>query len=399
MRTIALIVIVLSLVGCERQPTSLMVEAVQPPSATGSAPKLSTNPEGGLVLSWLEKTGAQEGNLQFSFWSPAGWSVPVTAARGELATGEFATAFVLNPHPREFVAFWTEIKDANPARYTEYAYLSRSADDGKTWSHAVPLASDNSKTEHSFLSGSVLKNGAVGVTWLDGRETEKKPYPDGHYHLMTAMLREDGQFSGEKLVDDNVCTCCPTATAAIGDTLLIGYRDRTQDEIRDMNTVTVTESLQVGNPFPVHHDNWRINACPTNGPALDVRDGETAVAWFTSAQEPLLYYASSNDGGKNFTVPEEISRNKTIGHPAISILKDGSTVVAWIENHDSVSHLLARQITKDGQPGPVVEVAQGPGFGFPSMRAQGPDAVITWMQKDPGQPSLHLARLKVSSNR
>ena len=318
----------------------------------------------------------------------------MTATEGPLSTEEFASAFVLSPRPKEFVAFWTEIRNHEHNDWTEFGYFSRSADSGKTWSPAESLAADFSKVEHSYLSGVVLDSGAVGATWLVGREAAKTPYPAGHYHLMAAMLSPDGRYSGEKLIDDNVCTCCPTSTISLGNKMLISYRDRTDQEIRDMDTVGFDENLKIDGPYSVHHDGWHINACPTNGPALDTKNGKVVITWYTAATVPLLLFASSVDGGKHFSSPEEISGiPATVGHPAVALLADGSSIVAWIESGNPESHLLARLIRNDGNLEPAVEIASGSAFGYPSMRAQGDGVLLAWMQADKSGPKLQLARI------
>jgi hypothetical protein len=391
---ICLLAFSLFLAGCERRRTHLIVEQLTPPSSIGLAPRLTTDPKGNAVLSWLEKVSDSDGRLRFSVQEGAGWSAPVTVIEGPVSTEELASAFVLSPGPQTLVAFWTEIRDHDYKAWTEFGYFSRSTDGGKTWSHPEALASDFSKTEHSYLSGALLDGGAVGVTWLDGRETVKIPYPAGHYHLMAGVLYSDGHYSGEKMLDDNVCTCCPTASVSLGNQMLIGYRDRTPDEIRDMNTIRFSEKLVIDGPYPVHHDGWRINACPTNGPALDVRDGKVVAAWFTAANGPRLLAATSPDGGKQFTAPQEVSgTGRALGHPTIALLQGGSSILGWIESGNPESRLLARELRNDGDLGPTVEIAHGSGFGYPSMRAQGNGALLTWMQAGQTGATVHLARI------
>ena len=395
-----LAMLALQFIGCDHRPAQLKVEQLGVPSQVGLAPKLAIDHNGSAVLSWLEKLPSSQGRLRFAVQQQNGWSAPVTAAEGPVATEEFASAFVLSPRPEEFVALWTEIKDHDHNNWTEFGYFSRSTDGGNTWSHPESLAADFSKTEHSYLSGAVLDSGVVGFTWLDGRETAKVPYPEGHYHLMAGMLYPDGHYSGEKMLDDNVCTCCPTASVSLGNDMLIGYRDRTQAEIRDMNTVRLSDKLTADGPYSVHHDGWKINACPTNGPALDGRNGKVVVAWFSSANGPLLSFSTSSDGGKQFSSPKEVSAaTATVGHPAIALLADGSSILAWIESGNPESHLRVRQILNDGEFGPVVEIAHGSGFGYPSMRAQANGVLLAWMQSGDTGSSLHLARIGVDKLR
>ena len=82
-----------------------------------------------------------------------------------------------------------------------------------------------------------------------------------------------------------------------------------------------------------------------------------------------------------------------VGHPAIALLPDGSSIFAWIESGNPESHLLVRLIRTDADLGPTVEIGGGSSFGYPSMWAQGNRLLLAWMQADKTGSNLHLARI------
>ena len=47
---------------------------------------------------------------------------------------------------------------------------------------------------------------------------------------------------------------------------LVAFRDRSNQEIRDIHVARVEQGKWT-EAVPVHADNWRIEACPVNGPA------------------------------------------------------------------------------------------------------------------------------------
>jgi hypothetical protein len=64
-----------------------------------------------------------------------------------------------------------------------YAYdvkLSRSGDDGRSWSPAFTPHSDGTKTEHGFASLLQMPGAGLGLLWLDGRASSSGGH-GGHH--------------------------------------------------------------------------------------------------------------------------------------------------------------------------------------------------------------------------
>ena len=72
-------------------------------------------------------------------------------------------------------------------------------------------------------------------------------------------------------IDEKVCECCPTSSVRYDDNLVIAYRNRDSNEVRD-----IFIARKVGgnwmNPYPVYKDNWQIAGCPVNGPMLAINE-------------------------------------------------------------------------------------------------------------------------------
>ena len=61
---------------------------------------------------------------------------------------------------------------------------------------------------------------------------------------------------------------------------LVVFRDRSPRDIRDIHASLFTGGAWT-QPRPVHVDNWRIEACPVNGPAVSASGKHAATAWLT----------------------------------------------------------------------------------------------------------------------
>ena len=105
----------------------------------------------------------------------------------------------------------------------------------------------------------------------------------------------------ESLVDAKVCECCPTAAAVTSEGIIAAYRNRSDDEIRD-NYVSRLVNGKWTTPQAVFNDNWKIAACPVNGPSLSANGNLVAMSWFTAKNDQGQAFAAfSQDAGKTFS--------------------------------------------------------------------------------------------------
>ena len=81
----------------------------------------------------------------------------------------------------------------------------------------------------------------------------------------------------------------------------------------------------------VHHDGWRISACPVNGPALAARGRQLAVAWFTMAEDkPRVHLALSSDAGETFSAPQTFASGTALGRVQLLQHADG-WLLSWMD--------------------------------------------------------------------
>ncbi len=377
------------LTGCGTP--QITVREIAAPAAPGSAePSVETGADGCTYLSWLEPAGAGRHALRFSVWEGTGWSDPRTVADGSdwfVNWADFPSVAALDDGT--LAAHWLRKTGGGP-----YAYgvaLSFSRDEGQTWS--TPLTPhDDSPTEHGFVSMIPLPGGRIAAVWLDGRETGGGS--DGHPGPMTlraAIVGVDGRIEREDRIDDRVCDCCQTSAVRLEDgAIVVAYRDRSEDEIRDI-VIARFDGERWSESRIVHDDRWRMPGCPVNGPAIAADHDRVAVAWFTAAGSPpapKVRIAFSRDGGRRFAAPIEVNVGRPEGRVDVVFLDDGAALVTWIDAGEGSVQILARRVDSNGSRGPLVRIASSSAArasGFPRMAALGPNALIAWT--DPSEPS------------
>jgi hypothetical protein len=210
------------------------------------------------------------------------------------------------------------------------ALVSSSADREATWSAPAPWTSASPEVEKfSFVR---LADGRVLAAWLDGRA--KQPGAKTPPKQLYARILGD---STDTLVDPSVCDCCQTTLTAFPDGgALLAYRGRTEDEVRDIRTARF-RGKSWDDPRPLNNDDWRIAACPINGPRLASDGGRVAAAWFTAADNtPRVLASFSPDAGTRFLMPLRLDRGKPVGHVDTLILRDGALLVTWLETDGSL---------------------------------------------------------------
>jgi hypothetical protein len=360
----------------------LTVAEITNPAATGSrSPFLSATGNGSIVLSWLEPSGNGQLALRFARRSGNTWSSPKTIAASPFFNRHPAVLPSVRLLPNgSYVSYWTHRAERAPS--SEEVYSSLSSDGGDTWSKAVILHRDSSLSEHSLVSMAEFGN-EVSIVWLDERNGEKS----GKTALMQRSWKPDGTLGPEIMLDDDVCSCCPTTSAPIAGGILIAYRNHTQDNIRDIYLVRQSKSGW-SKPYPLHADNWHINGCPTNAADLATDGGQrAAILWYTGAgDQPHVKIAFSSDAGATFAEPIVVDQGHPAGHASVALLPDGSAIASWLERTTSSADLVVRRINAKGQLGPVTVVATGSTseLGYPRIVDAGTGAIVAWAGRGSG---------------
>lgn len=372
------------------------------PAPAGSAqPNLSLSPDGDRLLSWIERREQGGHRLVFARQQAkaAEWSPARTVAEGDDWFVNWADFPALQALPDGSLWAHTLVKSAQ----STYAYdvrLFASRDGGRTWTATAAVHEDGTPTEHGFASLWPQGRDGLGIAWLDGRNTGGGHDHGGHgaMTLRTAVFGPDETKRSEHELDASTCDCCQTDAAVSADGLLLAWRDRAEGEIRDI-AVARFDGKAWSAPVTVNADNWKMPACPVNGPAIAARGRQAWVAWYTAAGgTPSLRLAASDDAGRHFGPMHEFARGE-VQHGRVDLAADASGVwVSWLEEQGGRQSLwLARyghDLAAEHFRLKVADIAgRGRATGFPRMQLGDGSAWLAWTEIVSGQPRLRGARV------
>ncbi|MFT7485779.1 MAG: hypothetical protein ACI9F9_001629 [Candidatus Paceibacteria bacterium] len=374
---------------------------VIPSPAMGSArlPNVTDGADGKLYLTWAEDR-ADLTVLLFSTLGEDGWEEPHEFARSDhffLNWADFPG--LVADHEGHLLAYWL-LRDGTRHGYT--AQISLSSDAGLTWSPTQRLHEDKTSGEHGFVSVVPARTGGFLAVWLDGRNIT--PGEDGHgtgsMALYSRKILTTGTLGAERVIDERVCDCCQTTLAAHpGEDPLVAYRDRDQEEVRDISIARLT-SEGWSQPMPLHQDGWLIAGCPVNGPQLALTDSHQFVAWFTGAGEGggSVYAGTALKGQLGFGFPIHIDAGSPVGRVDIAALGAGYALVTWLEHTEASSGEWRAQVVaagkRIGDPLALSSITTERSSGFLRMAPVSGGVVVAWTV--PGKPSsIETARVLV----
>ncbi len=370
------------------------------PALAGSrVPNLTAMPDGRFALSWLEPVRGARMALRFAIHDGGRWSKPSTIAAGDsffVNWADFPSIHSLGGN--RFAAHWLWRNGAGA-----YAYdvrLSQSEDGGRTWSPPITPHRDGTASEHGFAS-LLSDSGSAWAVWLDGRKMaghdESSPGPMPEMTLRAATITAAGRLLDEVELDDRTCDCCQTAAVTTDRGILVAYRDRSPDEVRDIY-VTRREDGHWTSPLAVHADRWHIAGCPVNGPALAAQGSHVAIVWYTAAADtPRVNFAFSEDAGASFGAPVRIDDGSPLGRVHVAMLEDGSALATWLESSGRDALIRARRIAVTGQLGAAITVARtsaARASGCPRVMASGETILFAWTETG-ASSQVRLAALRV----
>ncbi len=348
-------------------------------NSPSAEPNLFTDSLGNVYLSWIEKNGFTA-SLKYAKLENNRWSESIKIASGENWFINWA----------DFPQFVTNGKDGYLASIlvkrgkSTYAYdihLYHSTD-GKNWHGPVILHDDGKEAEHGFVS-MVAENDRVLISWLDGRNAASENTDnDAHDHAGAMSVRAAYvDYKGNKLteweLDSRVCDCCQTGIIQTHNGPVAIYRDRSEEEVRDISIVRlVNEKWTEGKPiFP---DKWNINGCPVNGPKMDTKGNTLAIAWYAEPKKnPEVKVIFSEDGGNTFNKPVIINEAKPTGRVDISLMEDSIAIVSWIEKEEIKAISVSKKGEK-GKPLTISKISTKRSSGFPQMTREGNSLIFAW---------------------
>lgn len=415
-------ILLMSFWGCSN--TSIEQVSIDNPSSLNSTfPRLFTDNTGTVHMSWIHKIN-EVAELRIATLTPPSnpdytdgleWSSYTSVAKSDdwfVNWADFPSVIGLNGAP--VAAHWLDKVPGSPYSYhvtiqpIQDKFQSQITDsfNGQNvqveFEHAAFVPhTDNTNTEHGFVSMQPIDSSTFYAIWLDGRNTGGMDHGGmdhgGHFmdsdHLdsklataMTlrgALLGRDGEIIESHLIDNTVCDCCNTSLVKTDRGLIAAYRNRSSDEIRDLY-VSRYENGVWDTPNTVHNDGWQIAACPVNGPQLAFHSGVTAALWFTGADNvPRVKLAFSDDYGKNFEEAILLSENQPLGRVDIVMHNEQSAWVSYVERHEDAAKLHIKQVMRNGtivQALILDEMEASRSGGFPQLSSFGDGLLVAWTE-------------------
>jgi hypothetical protein len=277
----------------------------------------------------------------------------------------FSKPVQVNPKPQA-MNFWDEnplsiTVDKQGRVYVLYfaddkqdytSYFSQSAD-GSHFSTPVKVSTKADGFIHYQTEMSVDDAGKAHFMWHDTRdEAEYKKTGGGDLSIYYASLTEGKMDTtpADHRIASNICSCCRSAMVLGKDgNPVILARFVYPDNIRDHGLFTVSAGGIASEHWRVTYDDWKIDGCPTHGPALSISDnGRYHMAWFSQGtKQSGLFYAWSGDNGKTFSKPFAIGNaDKLPGRPDVLALGNKVALV-WKEFDGKITTINAI-VSEDG---------------------------------------------------
>ncbi len=294
--------------------------------------------------------GAQFLALQTSDDGGATWSAPKRIQQAPepiSADGENRPKLALGAKGELYITYTSPLSKP----HTGNIRFVRSLDGGASFTPPVTVHANVDIITHRFDAMIVDPQGRIFIAWIDKRDLEaararKQSYAGAAVYYAVSDDR-GATFRGDFKLADHSCECCRIALALEPDGKVTAmWRHVFAPNARDHAMAQLTPGGVVQAPRRVSFDEWRIDACPHQGPALAFGpDGVRHQAWFTvKGEEGGLYYASAAPGAAPGS-PVKLGSGQA-DHAAVAV--DGKTVVlAWRQFDGKASAILGK-VSLDG---------------------------------------------------
>ncbi|WP_165748960.1 hypothetical protein [Cellulophaga sp. Z1A5H] len=360
---------------------------VFPGGSDTSLPHLFSN-NNQTILSWVKSINDSVAQLNYCYLKDGNWEQPIEIITGKDWFVNWADYPTITENNGNLLAHYLEKSSKETFAYD--VKLNVLPKEASKWQTQKVLHTDGTKTEHGFVTALPYQDDSFFITWLDGRNTGSDAVDahaghGGAMAIRAAEVSSKGTVSEEVLLDPKTCSCCQTTAAITDNGPIVLYRDRTDEEIRDI-AITRRVDGKWTTPKFIHKDGWEINGCPVNGPKVDAIENNIVVAWFTAVNnEPKVQLIFSENGGEDFLAPMLISTKETLGRVDVEMLNADTAIVSWMETIAKKTYLKAMKVTKDGiksTPISISVMGDSRDTGFPQMERVGDKMYFAWTVHD-----------------
>lgn len=299
------------------------------------------------------------------------------------------------------VVLWTA-KSSSGTRLVS----ARSTDGGRSFGAAQSVPGSDASGNRGWEAMAIGATGDPVAVWLDHRDVPARPAntgtSGGHQHgsmpqqgdgaaraqLSQIFFARLNDAASARAIAPGVCYCCKTsvATGASG-SIVAAWRHVYPGNIRDIAFAKSSDGGRTFSPpIRVSEDNWELNGCPENGPAVAIDQSDAVhIVWPTLVRDPkgnerlALFYAVTRDG-RQFTKRQEIPTEGVPRHPQIVVGLTGRIAVGWDEQLSGARRIgIARAAIDYRNPVRFIRESVTEEAGaYPAIAAVGSDVLVAW---------------------
>lgn len=358
-----------------------------PSKEIASLPRLFASDEN-LYMSWVEREDSLA-ILKYSIFNTKNWSDPVEVTSGNDWFVNWADFPAIAANNGNILTNILQKSADGTYTYDVKLNLNSLAGDDNLIPKNFILHNDGTQSEHGFVSMIPWGDDSFFITWLDGRNTPgENAESNGHGHgggamtLRAARVTYSGEILDRTELDDRVCDCCKTSAAMTPSGPVVVYRDRDEDEIRDISMVRWEQDQGWSKPKTLGNDQWEIQGCPVNGPAIDALDSTLVTAWFTAPLgDGKVNVNFSTDGGLSFSDTYRVDAGNATGRVDVVMLNQNEAALIWMEPHGKDEFIQLMKIDRHGVKQSAITVAKTSvdrASGFPQLELLKDKLYISW---------------------
>lgn len=375
-----------------------------PSKGIASLPRLFAS-EDALYMSWVEQSDSLV-TLKYSIFDKNTWKEPVKVTYGADWFVNWADFPAIAANNGTVITNILQKSADATYTYDVKLNLNHTTSGHDALQKDFILHNDGTQSEHGFVSILPWDEDSFFITWLDGRNTPgENAEGDGHGHgggamtLRSARVTSSGEILDRTELDDRVCDCCKTSAAMTSSGPVVVYRDRDENEIRDISMVRWDKKNGWSSPVTLGDDQWKIVGCPVNGPEIDAYDDNLVTAWFTAPQgEGKVNVNFSQDGGLSFGKTYRVDAGNATGRVDVVMLNQDEAALIWMEPHGSDEFIQLMKIDIQGNKQPAITVAKTSvdrGSGFPQLEVLDEKLYIAWTNILENSETIKMASISV----